>query len=136
MATTAVEIRGRAEQPPAEAISSVGGPVVRPLFGLRVVRPEEMEPRPVHVLLGTLSTLGFRVIKAIPVILRTEGSTVIASWRDIDEFGTGASMSSACEDLGRTIVELFVSLKADSDKLGPDLKRVWGLLQQHVVEGR
>ena len=135
MATAAFEIHGN--QAPAEAISSTAGPAVRFLPSVGILEFDARpEPRPSHVLLGFLSKVGYRVIKAIPVKLEEEGDNVIASWVDADEFGTGASMSAACEELGRTLAELYESLKTDKDKLGPDLVRVWNLLQEHVVESK
>src|SRR5882762_3183899 len=79
------------------------------------IRPREHRAR--HLLLGTINHCDFRVIKPIPVHLDVRGNTVIASWRKIDEFGTGTSSSRACDDLGHTIAELYVSLKADEPRL-------------------
>lgn len=91
------------------------------------------EGRPKHMLLGTINHCDFRVVKAIPLHLDVRGDTVIASWRQVDEFGTGKSSSLACDDLGHTIVELYNSLQADEPRLGPDLARVWGILKEHIV---
>jgi len=91
------------------------------------------ERRPKHILLGTINHCDFRVIKPIPLHLDVRGNTVIASWRQIDEFGTGTSTSLACDDLGHTIAELYLSLKADEPRLGPDLQKVWGVLKEHVM---
>lgn len=92
--------------------------------------------RPEQILLGTLGNLGFRFIKPITVQLENRETEVVASWPEIDEFGTGTSMSSATEDLGRTVAELYRTLKNDQDNLGPDLERVWLKLQEHVVPRR
>jgi hypothetical protein len=91
------------------------------------------ERRPKHILLGTINHCDFRVIKPIPLHLDVRGDTVIASWRQIDEFGTGTSTSRACDDLGHTIAELYLSLKADEPRLGPDLAKVWAVLKEHVM---
>lgn len=137
MATCPVEIRGRGDQAPAELISLRAGPAIRPLpitpGELMVAEPEAM---PSRILLGTLSAPGHRVVKAIPVNLSLEEGMVVASWRDADEFGTGASMSSALEDLGRTVAELYESLDADKDRLGPDLVRIRGLLHEYVLRSK
>jgi len=90
--------------------------------------------RPKELLLGTINHCDFRVTKAIPVHLDVRGDTVIASWRQIDEFGTGKWTSLACDDLGHTIAELYVSLQADESHLGPDLAKVWAVLKEHVVQ--
>src|SRR5271167_2881028 len=97
------------------------------------VRIRPAEGRPKHVLLGTINHCDFRVIKAIPLHLDVRGDTVIASWRQIDEFGTGPSMSRACDDLGHTVAELYRNLQAEESRLGPDLARVWGVLNEHVI---
>ncbi len=91
------------------------------------------EPRPTHILLGTINHCQFRVIKAIPVHLEAREDTVIASWKQVEEFGTGKSISLACDDLGHTIGELYESLEADEARLGPDLKKVWELLREHIA---
>jgi hypothetical protein len=97
------------------------------------IRLRAQEGRPRRILLGTLNDYRFRVKKAIPVHLDVRGNAVIASWRQIEEFGTGASTSLACHELGRTVAELYASLKADEAHLGPDLARVLDVLKQHVV---
>jgi hypothetical protein len=94
------------------------------------------ERRPKQILLGTINHCDFRVIKPIPVRVDVRGETVIASWREIDEFGTGKSTSVACDDLGHTIAELYNSLQAGESRLGPDLARVWGVLRRYVVPRR
>lgn len=136
MTITSIAFRARGDQPPAEPVSYAGSPAVRGLPHLQIVAvmPEQAESRPTQVLLGTLSALGFRVVRAIPVELETEDGTVIASWQEIDEFGTGASMSAACEELGRTVAELYISLEAERETLGPDLQRVWKVIIEHVVQ--
>lgn len=91
------------------------------------------EPRPTDMLLGTINHCEFRVLKPIPVHLDVDGNNVIASWRQVDEFGTGGSISLACDDLGRTIAELYESLEADQSHLGPDLARVRDVLKGHVA---
>lgn len=95
------------------------------------LRPRERRPK--QMLLGTINHGDFRVIKPIPVHLDVRGGAVIASWRQVDEFGTGKSSSLACDDLGHTIAELYNSLKADERRLGPDLAKVWALLKEHIV---
>lgn len=104
--------------------------------GMRLKRLEvelvEPVPRPTDILLGTLNHYTFRVVEAIPVHLEQREEGMVAVWREIDEFGVGKSTSSACEDLGHTLAELYQALDADRDRLGPDLARVWGVLQQHI----
>jgi len=129
-------------QPPAQPVPEVGKYAVQILrFGVPVHSeptvinrgPHQAVPRPTQILLGTLSDRGFRVAKAIPVRLESHDACVVASWQDIDEFGTGRSTSSACEDLGHTVSELYSSLESDQERLGPDLQHVWAVLQEYLV---
>lgn len=138
-----------ASQPRPELIYSAGGPGIPAVEFLPLAEAAPAIPgeavavpatgsarRPPQILLGTLSDLGFRVTKAIEVQVRTDAATVVASWPAIAEFGTGSSTSEACEDLGRTVAELYRSLDADRDRLGPDLARVRALLQGYLVPRR
>jgi hypothetical protein len=86
-----------------------------------------------HLLLGTINHANFKVVKAIPVALDNRGTTKIARWKEIDEFGTGKSTSSALDDLGHTIADLYESLEIDEAKLGPDLLRISVILREHVA---
>jgi hypothetical protein len=70
------------------------------------------------------------------VQIGSDCETVTAIWREADEFGTGDSVFDACEDLGRTVAELYRSLEADELRLGPDLQRVWHLLKEYVAPQR
>jgi hypothetical protein len=89
--------------------------------------------RPKRILLGTVNHADFRVVKPIPVELDRRGKSVVAVWRQTGEFGTGTSTSTACDDLGHTIAELYKSLKADEARLGPDLAKVWSVLKEHIT---
>jgi hypothetical protein len=91
------------------------------------------ESRPTNMLLGTINHCEYRVLRPIPVHLGAEGNGAIASWQEVDEFGTGRTISLACDDLGRTIAELYESLEADQANLGPDLARVWSVLKEYVA---
>lgn len=131
-------------QPPAQEVPQPGRPavqIVRNFFALAphvensvtLVKPKPSAARPAQVLLGTLNDYGFRVTQAIPVNLETREDSIVASWLEIEEFGTGSSMSSAFLDLGHTLAELYRSLEADQAKLGPDLSRVWNVLKEYLV---
>lgn len=127
------------DQPKPKVVPRPNSPqamAVHPMIERIRVRTQKNEGRPRHILLGTVSHAGFRVVKPIRVDIDVRGRDVIASWRRIDEFGTGSSTSVACGDLGRTIVELYNSLEADEARLGPDLAEVWRVLQEHLVRRR
>src|SRR5579863_4307842 len=73
--------------------------------------------RPSDMLLGTLSTHRFRVVRPIPIDLAMNDSSAVACWGEIDEFGVGDSASLACVDLGHTLAELYETLEADQSRL-------------------
>ena len=140
MAATAFSQYSVLDQPLPERTSPPGEITLRsePLVMQRVIQRIKVdirkpEPRPKEMLLGTLNHPGFRVLKPIPVHIDVDDGTVIATWRETDEFGTGTSASSACADLGRAVAELYESLRADESRLGPDLMNVWNMLRENVV---
>lgn len=88
--------------------------------------------RPDRVLLGALSDPRLRVVKPIALDVTVEESHVVVSWADVDEFGTGETLSTAIDDLGGSLRELYHRL-SESEKLGPDLAKVKRVLHEHIV---
>ena len=82
-------------------------------------------------LLGTLNDARLRVRQPFQVTMSTENDDFIAEAVEIDEFGFGKNPSAAVRDLQLTIVELYFTLKSEAHRLGPDLKRVF-----HVLESK
>ena len=137
MASSPYVLDSSVAQPPAQEIPSPSSELKGSAPGYSIiVRAGASEPRPTEILLGTLNRPGFRVLKPIKVLIGSDGETVTALWREADEFGTGDSVFDACEDLGHTVAELYLSLKADELRLGPDLQRVWHLLKEYVAPQR
>jgi len=141
MATAARPILAQPKPEVVQTPASYGVKIVpfrgpTPYVDSPLVYEPQSQHRPKQVLLGSLADPGFRVVKPIQVYLESREDAVVASWREIDEFGTGTSTSSAAEELGRTVAELYRSLQSDRDKLGPDLQRIWVKLQEHVVPRR
>jgi hypothetical protein len=85
------------------------------------------------LLLGTVNDRRFRVLKPIPLEIERQESLVVASWPEIEEFGSGDSLSNAIDDFTKTLVELYQSLTADQSRLGPDLDRVFTVLREYLV---
>ena len=83
-------------------------------------------------LLGTLNDARLRVRQPFQVTMATENEDFIAEAVEIDEFGFGKNPSSAVRDLQLTIVELYFTLKSEADRLGPDLKRVFRVLESKL----
>jgi hypothetical protein len=88
---------------------------------------------PNHILLSTLRDGSLRVQSPITVKITKENQHVIAEATELDEFGFGANLSEALRNLQRTLVELYFTLEAERDRLGPDLQRIWATLQDKLL---
>jgi len=124
------------------------GPIIEPAAGLDLSRPYEISKdsslsvqrievygsteKPSRLNLGTLFDSRFRVFAPIPVEFERTEQNVAAVWPEIDEFGYAESASAACVELGKSIAQLYLTLEAELSNLGPDLNRVWSILNQHV----
>lgn len=115
------------------------------LWGVRGLTQEErplsnvvpvlvMEPvAPNRILLGSLRDGRLRVQSPITVTFTKEDQHVIAEATELDEVGFGANLSEALRDLQRAIVELYLTLEKEQDRLGPDLQKVWATLQRKLL---
>jgi len=88
---------------------------------------------PDHILLGSLGDGRLRVQSPITVKLIKEDQHVIAEATELDEFGFGTNLSEALRDLQGAIVELYFTLEAEQDRLGPDLQRIRATLQHKLL---
>lgn len=92
-----------AVQPPVTMVGSTDKPSIKglpfspgaPAPPIIVCGPEPRRPLPTRVLLGTLSDFGFRLVRAVPIRVEQSGGSVVATWDEVDEFGTGTSTSAA-----------------------------------------
>jgi hypothetical protein len=88
---------------------------------------------PEQVLLGTLADGRLRVKEPIVVKCMREDDNIVAEAAGVNEFGFGQNVSEAIRDLQAAIVELYFTLETEQDRLGPDLQRVRGKLQEKIV---
>ena len=89
-------------------------------------------PRPSRVFFGGLQDPGLQVVRAIPLDVSVEESTVVACWSEIDEFGTGDTLSAALDDFAGATRELYHRLFAPDVTLGADLQRVKETVGQYI----
>ncbi|SRR5882724_5745617 len=82
--------------------------------------------------LGTLNDPRVQVIRAIRVEFNREQESVIASWKEAEEYGQGRDRSVALGDFTRTVVQLFVSLSRDEQALGEEMRTVLAILRRHM----
>ncbi len=112
-------------QPPA------GGPHFAPI-SFRIAEKQAL-PRPTAVKFGALHDPCLRLLKPITLdISEGDDSEVVLSWLEIDEFGCGATTSDALVDFGQSLRELYHELHVDGVQLGPDLRRVKGVLDTYI----
>ena len=72
----------------------------------------------------------------IPLSLRIERENGhVTAWSDdLEEIGYGPTLGAALDDFQRTVVELYESLHAAQELLGPDMARLWRVMQLHIGE--
>lgn len=124
-----------------EEVLKEGG-LLNPQFGgeyppsnlaFEILRPDQLpDPRPPRVSFAALRDPKLRMVRAIPLDVTVEDSTVVVSWSEIDEFGTGDTLSVAIDDFARALRELYRSLYAEDVKLGADLRRVRQVLREYI----
>jgi hypothetical protein len=86
------------------------------------------------LLLYSLRHPRLRLRNPIAVSLEDDGVQTIASAYDLDLFGHGETEGEALDDLRRTIVDLYASLKESADTRGPLSQQVWEYLSDVVEE--
>jgi len=127
---TAQEISGDATVLPRQQRGH-GYPV--PNVGVKILLPADApNPRPAKVLFGGLQDPDVQVVRPIPVDVCVEESTVVVSWAEIDEFGTGETLSCALDDFSHTVRELYHHLHAGDITPGADLLRVKQVLGEYI----
>ena len=82
--------------------------------------------------LGHLRDGRLRVVKPIEVVRTAEDGKCVVEARELNEFGFGDNFSEALADLQAAIAELYFTLEAEQDRLGPDLAAVWATLSEKV----
>lgn len=107
---------------------------IAPLISLEDALLVRVSPAPPdHILLGSLRDGRLRVQSPITVKLTKEDQHVIAEATELAEFGFGANLSEALRDLQEAIVELYFTLEAEQDRLGPDLQKIRATLQHKLL---
>jgi len=73
---------------------------------------------------------------SIPILIGYEDDVIIATYHDIDMYGTGSDMQEALSDLCAAIVEYYETLKDDEENLGLLTSQHYAFLEQIIVENR
>lgn len=94
----------------------------------------DAEATPAALTLASLHHPRLRLQVPLDLRIEREHEHVTVWSDDLEEIGYGPTLGAAIEDFQRTIVELHESLHASQERLGPDMARLWRMLQQHVSE--
>ena len=96
--------------------------------------PELLKRNPVAERLLFALNVDGRLKISKPFIVSVERNEgVVTAWvEEINEFGYGSNSGEALYDLGKTLAELYFSLKDSIDRLSPDLRSVWLRLNEHI----
>ncbi len=89
---------------------------------------------PETMLLGALRDPRLRLIKPLTITFERENDDIVACCEELEEFGFGKHLTEAIEDLQAAIAELYFTLKQENNRLGSNLKRIWGSLRQKIKE--
>ena len=86
------------------------------------------------LLLYSLRHPGLRLRNPIAVSLEDDGAQVIAAAYDLDLFGYGETESDALDDLRRTTVDHYLTLRENEGALSSLPRQVWDYLADVVEE--
>jgi len=89
---------------------------------------------PETMLLGALRDPRLRLVVPLTITFESENDDIIARCEDLEEFGFGKHLTEAIEDLQAAIAELYFTLKQENNRLGSNLKGIWGSLRQKTKE--
>jgi hypothetical protein len=106
-----------------------------------VVRVDALEPVPemlTHsptaekLLFAPTIDARLKITEPFVVTLERREGIVSAYVEELEEFGHGSNSSEALHDLGKTLSELYFSLRDNADRLSPDLRSVWLKLNERI----
>jgi hypothetical protein len=87
---------------------------------------------PSEFVVGTLRHPFLRLRRPVRLAVAQDGEFVTVLLEEIDEFGYGPHLTAAVEDWQQTIVELYLTLQAERERLGPAMVELWERLQTFV----
>jgi hypothetical protein len=90
--------------------------------------------QPAELYIGSLPDPRLRLRIPLRVTVEEEDGVVSVWNSELEEVGYGSNRGAAVQDFQQTLVELYRTLENDQDRLGPEMERVWGLLQQLLDE--
>ncbi len=77
----------------------------------------------------------YQLRQPIPILIEEEGDVTIATYDDVDLYGTGEDEQEAISDLCAAIVEYYEGLKEHEGRLGEIPAQEYTFLKGIIVEG-
>ena len=87
---------------------------------------------PYTIFISDLRHDEYKLTQPIPVSIEYEDNVIIASFYDVDVYGTGDDVQEAITDLCFQIVEIYELYSQNVSRLGPVPAREWKYLQTIV----
>lgn len=91
-------------------------------------------PIRLHIQIGGLLDPRLRMNGSLTLQIERDGDFYVAGCDELNEYGYGRDPISAVQDARHTIAELYWQLKAEQERLGPDLVDTWQALSALVYE--
>ena len=87
-----------------------------------------------RVQIGSLLDPRLRLREPVTLKMEQDDEFHVAWCEELNEYGYGSDPTSAVRDARNTIAELYWQLKAERERLGPDLADTWKKLSVLVYE--
>ncbi len=91
-------------------------------------------PQPYTIFIQNLRHSSYHLRCPIPILIEYDDDVIIATYHDIDMYGTGADVQEALSDLCAAIVEYYETLKDDEGNLGLLTSQEYAFLKEIIVE--
>lgn len=89
---------------------------------------------PAEILLGTLGRPFLRPRVPLRLQVEREADQIVVVHHELNLFGYGSHLTAAITDFQDSLVELYLALKDDRERLAPALLETWGRLSELVEE--
>ncbi|MBM3237010.1 hypothetical protein FJZ31_12030 [Candidatus Poribacteria bacterium] len=93
-------------------------------------------PQSYTIFIQNLQHPFYRLRCPIPILIEHDDDIVIATYHDIDMYGTGADIQEALSDLCDAIVEYYETLKDNEGNLGLLTSQHYAFLKQIIEENQ
>ena len=93
-------------------------------------------PQSYTLFIQNLRHLSYHLRCPIPIFVEYDDDIVIATYHNIDMYGTGADIQEALSDLCDAIVEYYETLKEDEENLGLLTSQHYAFLKQIIEENQ